>query len=258
MEKRYYYELREVIFGLRSEYLKNREKLKELRRLCISDDKKVKDFFFAIWEERGMNPELICEFIQKESKLSSKLKELMHLQTIGKTSAICVKDNNDRYYIINPFYNASIIPRLEKEFSLQADEILNSDFVKRIKISELTSGITFNDSMISASLQTTQERIDFSIYRENKYFNKFSSIYVANGDAISFIMLDKNIPATQLENIFYIRIPKNQFNDYQQDIIESNSSTKKQIVFADANSKKIGTNYNIEEDEKQIVLRKRK
>lgn len=256
MEKKDYYELREIIFGLRSEYLKNKEKLRILRTLCTSHDKRVKDFLFSVWQETGMNPELICEFIQNENKLCSKLKELMRLQVIGKTSTICTKDNNDRYYIMNPNYNASIIAGLEKEFNLLVKEILNSDFIKNIKINELSSGISFNDSKVHASLRTTQELIDFSIYKESSFFDTFSSFYISNSDIISILSQRGRISPSQLENIFSIKFSKANFSKYHQEVIESNKSSQKNIVFEDSDINRIRTDFSIEEYEKEFVLKK--
>lgn len=142
MEVKDYYSLREIVLGLREEYLKFYEEIEKLKSLCTVDERKVKDFdfrtkhFTAKKEEKL--PEFYCIYEERLNVIQAYFRYI-------KSRILCFPDNNmriGRLALENGSFNIKscydyfpiqIIGEKENaEFYEQANAILNSEFANNI------------------------------------------------------------------------------------------------------------------------------
>lgn len=130
------YNVKNLILGLRKEYLKTQDYLKLLRALSDSNDKEVKDFYFTVDEENN----LICEVIQNPNTLKGIIRSLRSENSLfpKQTYCECLIGDNCEYIIESDRYNIFIKEGKEYEFYEVATKILDSEFVKHSNFNLIT------------------------------------------------------------------------------------------------------------------------
>lgn len=254
MEKDYY-TLSEIILGLRDEYQKHQNELRELKELCEIDKKKAVDFRFSVFQPENKNPELHCDYEPKQNKIQ-KLMTDISIKTgsyiYGKHSAILATDNNS-YHFCYPKYPVHVRYEygMDEKFQEQATSILNSEFSQNIK----TKYIEPVNPEIDYAFDLEQRLIDFYIRESNDEFQESSITCRPYEDIINIRSFDKELSSEMINNALEIKVPKKELSSYHIGIIDSSKITEKPIKLERTEPcKKI--DFSIQEEEKQVVLSK--
>lgn len=240
---------KDVLFGLRPEYLAIEEKLKELKKYSIVLDKNIEDFsYFIIKWNKEMKPELGCKFKRKENLIQKRLH--IFTSSIGyfkNKSTILVSDNNDNYNMRDDFpiiidnsnhkeyLHELIVQILNSDFANNMimpyfkKELFNGEFILKICSSYMDLDIQ-NDSMKNILSFTQSDILRYNCHN------------VTNGQEILNYILNE------------LTIPSDILNEYQQDIITQNNLFDKKVYFPEISKTK--ESFTIEESPREFVLKK--
>jgi len=256
--EREYYDLREIILGLQSQYQDNVGQLKELKNYVRIIDRRVSDLeFWMRHENNGTTREemkLLCTFTERKNRLQQRLDSIsLKIGTYiqGKEiSEVC--KNMGKHYKISGYYNAMIID--EKGFAEQVDKIMHSSFVKNIPLTihkiqkeGETSTIELDVDSIDFS-KSQNDRIGSAITyygsEDRLYYNIFNGDNKRNGQEKAILLQDA---------LYNTKFPKSHFSPYHQALIDESENSKREIII-EANTE---NQYRIDNNnEGAVVLRK--
>lgn len=254
------YTYKQILLGLRPEFLETKQQLDKLREYIIIDEKCRKDYYFDLFNRlQDSKPELGIHINDNQLRHLKLLRLL--IRQFGYPSAIrtvMVKDNNGNYYpLLKPSFkknqfNVRIDYHYKKEFEELASVILNSDFAKMIN---------FDDAVYSMD-GISIPRLTLSFYNLVLRTENSQISYLGRDDIIEIASCRKPDeewkPLTQ-EHIEYalgIEFPKEKFSEYHQNVIEKNIINDQDIVLADDFQPTLHTKLQINEDGKRLVLSK--
>lgn len=228
MEKKDYYYLREIIFGLKDEYLKHKNQMELLNHLVSVEDtkNKLKNFEFFIIQCKSLDPELFCSFVLKLNILQQLVYHFgkkNERNDLGKGFSRCnFDDKND----LRLNYCGITLIGQSEEFKAKINEIFNSPFVQNININGMSDVLTIA-SLLGLSLWHTG--IEFST-TEGKYLNYFLE---ANKHIIEIRKDKSNLTSNDLMYMLNTKFPKGEFSEYHREIIESNPDSTKEVEIID-------------------------
>lgn len=239
------YKVEEVLLGFREEYLKIQSELKELKKSTLCFDKRVNDFnFFLTSQLEYQNPELFCRFDVKENAFKKALADFLlqfgwDIKVYGKDETQVLRDFNNRY-LLTGFYHAQV--EYGSIFHEQVEKIMKSDFVKFFLDDE---PISFADS----SIHLYGDWLRFALQGIG------SLSYDASSDSLSLSTFNDDII---LPEVLDYPIPYKTFQLYHRNVISRYRNSAKGVIVEDFASSSKNTKYQIEEDEKTIILRRTK
>lgn len=279
MDIKDYYSLREIVLGLREEYLKYYEKVEKLKSLCTVDEKKVADFDFRIIQhffarEEGKLPELSCAYEERLNRIQVFLRDIgsrILCYPNEKTKIGRLSSDNGRFYINSCYDNFPIQIIGEKEneeFFEQANEILNSQFANGIDMYTWYNAYIADKGKIPLPKNIPGEFQDTSInvfsswfkvtmHMKNSNLRTFWLFYKPCTDSLEVSAFGKDrrykIDEETVNDILAIEYPTDRLGQYHIDIIDSFSKKDKDVSIEcfDARNK---VKLDIEEDEKEIVF----
>lgn len=249
------YAFKEVLIGLRKEYLKIYEELNELKKFVTIDNKSIDDIQFFIGESFFKeNAELKVDVYFKQSQLQRKiieLKKLLRIYIYPNNTSELVKNNNNEYFVLNDNFKIWINDKFKRDFYDKATKILESDFAKHIT--------TFHD-------------INHRIEPFNYYLNILSTCldidaisesssgpmcrYLAKEDKVILFCKSPYTKKDFINNVFNIRIPKDKFTEYHKNVIEKVDNKNVDIeIIGEINKAKVNT-FSIKENTKKLILTK--
>lgn len=254
------YTYKQVLLGLRKEYLEYKRKLDMLMGYAAIYD--LKDHYqFNLFKSayESTNPELTLDKIIKEGNPKTLL--ALWNNIFGDripTRTIMLKDNNGNYYPNrkynhrkNDFY---VLPHPEyrKEFTELADEIVSSDFAKNmsftktIKATDAESKPRLVPRSFEIELVTNNSEVRYH-GREDKL--RIAGIRKPNEDWTK-------IGQEDLEYISQIEFPRDEFSEYHQNLIDG--CEDKEILLPVGYTPQVLSKFNIREDEDKVVLTRTK
>lgn len=261
------YTYRQILIGLRSEYLKFQKKLDQLSEyVLVFEDtayrhpEKKDEYYFNLYQDslRHKEVELAVSRVIIKKRLLEELK-------INKspTRAFMVKDNNGIYYPLKKDwfekyqFNIVIKPGYEKMFQECADEILNSDFARyMMKLDNNIYSVT--DTFSDTSLITPNvTNLGFGLRTD-----KLQIKYYGRSNIMEFKSLavekEKWKPLTQecLDYVSSIRFPKDEFSEYHRSIIDSSSDDDRPVILSDDYKPNAFARFEIQDTPKKLVLTK--
>lgn len=247
MEKNYY-ELREVIMGLRDEYLKARRQLDELKQYVNVFSIYVNGIHFELFKDENKKAELVACYEQKNKLLNF----WFNHKYKGYDAVFLKRDESDNYYI--PAFYTALITNQEK-FKEIKEQIRNSDFVdnlwptyydclttedKRIIKNEnamfygvMDSGVKLSYCDTTLKYDSLNDKFILEMYSKNK---------------------NKTSDAEFIKKLLGIKIPNDLLSQYHKDTIDNNPSRKKLITFSEEHPIKKKAQYSIEDDGQKLVL----
>lgn len=226
MENKGYYTLREILLGLRDEYINNQQQLQQLKQFCEMDGKKAIDFNFRVFRPENMKPLLLCDFDPKENKLQKIIAEFNKKTgqySYPNQTANLVKDNN-RYYFLCKTLDFPVRIKsdygMDSEFVSLADSILDSEFSNGID----SKYITNNLSLLNAAL--TIDSSSVVLYVKDNLGKIPASVlsYDAQTDRLDYFLLGARPTKEQFEMALDVRIPSEELNEYHINAIENNKA----------------------------------
>lgn len=249
-----FYTYKQILIGLRKEYLKYNEIMRNLKKFFETPDELNDKYYFFVSSE----PELIlgCRYLDLEK---AKIEN-------GKVQLFQRKRNSpyynyDEYYVPEKYCyfvkkNCLYVSRskkspisikagLEHEFSAEVDKILSTDFLNNLfKVYQYANiFVTHLDMLVSSGY-----------YDECMYF---PNDLIVNNDILKFGYKEDNNLESFIKSIFNTIFDKNDFPPFLQKIIEENNPAEKELTILPFEfDRRYFNNFSIEENEKQLILRK--
>lgn len=200
-----YYYLKDIILGLKKEYDNYSYILNDLKdSISINDKLLVNNINLYVYENWSMkNPELICDIYRNKKifdKLYSKLIESDSYDRIN-----LYKDSIYKHGKLKIYFNSNL-------FNKKYDLLMNSPFVNKIYI-WMISNIDHNGFLSIGHNFIKYHGFNNSLdFDYNPITGDFKITNPKNG-------IDKKI----INNIFYIKFPKDKFFEYHKKMIESSN-----------------------------------
>ncbi len=164
------YCLRDVIFGLRNEYLENEKRLQALKKFLVVDRSKVKDFDVRT----VLNEDVIRVIVAIEEKQSFIRRFLKEQDT-----SLEVRKGADNRYGIQPNkYLLQVIEAYQRVFDRKVREIKSSDTVYNIGLYRKA----YLENSLSKSLEINPNFTSFTVMDDSTYT---TCMYLPKEDSIS-------------------------------------------------------------------------
>lgn len=260
------YTYRQILVGLRKEFLEFQKKLDQLSEyvFIFEKTKEQRDsYYFNLYKNPLDNKK--TELVLDRTIIKKRLLEKLGLR-FSPTRSFMVKDNNGVYYPLRKYwfeeneFNMVIKPGCEKEFQECAEEILNSDFAKYMmqlnsNISAVTSEpfVSKNSAIITPNL--TSFGFDLrTCGSEIKYLGRHNMIQFKSLRHPS--EEQKLLTQEHLDYVSTIRFPKDAFSEYHRSIIDNSIDDNRPIVLSEEYQPEILTRLEIQDTPKQLVLTK--
>ena len=217
------YTYKEILLGLRDEFIDVESQLRELKDYSLANKKYVSKYTYYLSKVNPEHlPELRVSVVRKQTALMRKLRELARRYSYysDPQTALMVKSNNGIYYPLagKPF-KLGVNPEYKEEFERLATELLNSRLANEMNFDEVYS-TSFKER---ETIATRWFKPYLRLSRENK---AVQMTYCPETDRVKFA--SGNIPLTPelLDEIMSIEFPKEEFTPYHQEIIESKKENR--------------------------------
>jgi len=252
------YQLKDIIFGFRREYLRMQEELNELRELILENDKRIIEYEtdFALTEKSEL-PALISRLKVKRSRLEQTLLNLENRLNSNKLSRgefEFVIDKQNLYRSLEKVKLGKTKRRAREEYINKIDEILTTSFATEFRDTIILDDI---DSIYISCKGVNFNRFTGNIYSyldrgEGGYYTDIS--YLKQKDMLIARGFYREIITPEcIQDILQTQFPKSLFSEYMQELIETNIELNKKIVLPKFCSH-YSQEFDIIEEEKRIIL----
>ena len=233
-----YYSFKDILSGLRGEYLNIRKKIDDLKREIKILDSEISNIIITL-----ENDNLTCYLVNKKHLIDSviKIKKIIGLIDFELENIKVNPNLNNIYHFSNEVNHYHLIIENIKEFQNKVLNILSNSFTKSIAINLKSIDNNYNLSINHSILE--QETFD-----TRKNLSKISFYPLHDFVKIDFL---NTLTKDELNEVLNTKYDASLFNDYQRNKIEL---YKQNIILKEDN-----INYhefNLEE-ENQLVLIKR-
>ncbi len=244
IEKVEYYTLKEIIFGLRKEYLKSVNDLDGLKLLCFANKGKVNNYSFELFQLNFKSPDLYC-VVNRKKNLLERL-NFISCSDIYNV-AICLKNGGD--YLLHSDQLKTfpvVVSHINQEaFETRSYRILHSDFTKKIK----TKNIPFWDLDMVGFFRCEHNYLNFQLFFDALYDDdskKIDILYYPREDVLliegvkdlldevynSIDKTDINIVFNDqlIEKLLNVKVSKEVVPRYHRNLIENISDVSKNVI----------------------------
>lgn len=241
------YKFKDILFGLRSEYLMLEQQLSELKKYILMEKYNIEDVYFHLmsgYEDESVR--MLCAIYDRKNKIEEILEKIKIQLGILPDEKVSYVNN------VDGMYNIEKCPKIvdsfrKEEFSNSVFNILNSEIGRNIKF--IHSGIGYDDKPF---LSVHPGYISL-------YLNGYVSLEFNphKGDFIHMYGYKGMVTREKIDTILNVDFPKKKFPEYYQNIIENSSSIGKEYdVVGDIEyCKKV--DFEIIDESKKLVLRKK-
>lgn len=266
------YTYRQILIGLRNEFLEYQKKLNKLRELSVVFGKD--DYNYNLYKPPYSKelPELVVDKCIKEynpKTVGALISLIYHSFFYHKpTRTIMVRDNNGNYFPkrINGNNEVkknefAIFPRYEDnaEFIELANEILGSDFANMMQLDSKIAAVPSVPIVYkkTPTIVPTVSSFGFVLCTDKSRFE-----YLGRNDVLKFSSVkrpnEKWQPLTEehLDFISKIEFPKDAFSEYHQGLIEKSVDDNRPFVLSEDYQPELFTRFEIQDSPKQLVLAK--
>lgn len=212
------YTYKEILLGLRDEFIDIESQLRELKDYSLANKKYVSKYNYYLSKVNPEHlPELRVSVERRQTALMKKLRELARRFSYYRDpqTALMVKSNNGIYYPLagEPF-KLGVNPEYKEEFERLATELLNSRLANEMNFNEVHS-TSFKER---ETIATRWFKPCLRLSRDNKVVQM---TYLPETDRVKYA--SGNIPLTQdlLDEIMAVEFQKEDFSPYHQEIIET-------------------------------------
>lgn len=262
MEKRKEYDLGEIILGTRKLYQGHQRDIKLLKHLSTPTKKNVEDFYFYVYQADRKEPELYCNYLKHQNALQkgmSKVKDFVMGVYLDENMGHCIKDEQG-IYTIEGTYGKKFPVQIKSPitFGRIASEILDSEFVQRIKLEKAKEFGHIYSMDQKSNLSLSQCNIKQFSYRNEQGSLDSSITYYPKTDTIVFISFDKKMSTEIIERALKVKFPADKLDEYHLTSIHTSDILQKPIVFEGEIKPCRFVEYEIKEEENQVVLSKKR
>lgn len=232
MDKKEFFSLKQIILGLHDECQIHQQELQKLKEFCTMDEKKVKDFWFRVYQPENKRPTLLCEYDPNQNQFQrfiTYLSEKSGYYIYGRHTAHLVTDNNTYYFLSgNSEYPVHIKYHygMEEQFYQQASLILGSEFANNMR----SGYIEKNTLNMDAALSIDSEGITLYIRKGDNQYSSSLVWYNSSKETILFKSYEENLDAQYMEDILAMGFPASELNSYHLKTI--NASKKAEMPIA--------------------------
>lgn len=241
------YSFKDILFGLRDEYLLLQQQLDTLKKYINLEENNLEDISFYLSHQYSEDEvKMLCTLYDKKSKIEKKLEWIkIQLGIYPKYRSSYINENNGEYVIEK--YPEIIDKDKKQEFNQSVFYIFNTEFVKNVRY--INSGTGYNDIPF-LSLHPS-----YIYLSQNKYASlEFNP---CKGDYISLYSFRGLLSKDKMENMFNMEFSKERFPEYYQNLIENSSYIDKPVdIVGDFGYSKRGF-FEIIDESKRLVLRKK-
>ena len=234
------YTTKEILFGLRGEYLRLQKYLKEMEEYIDYDKEKYEMFIVPVETICGKDHNLVLYADEIKSNFRMKLEKIFH-EPIKVRDAIIADDGTGNYILHgNSFFPEGVQIRKQKEFNRYAKFLYGYDYLQALSdenfalypaYSSPTSLILTNDDMY-----VTYHAYDDTVSISKNFRTRLT-------DEMIYEILNWGYKATD-------------FSDKAQKIIEESPSAQKEITLL-RKGKAVSEKFSIYEKQKTLVLIKK-
>lgn len=250
MNKRDYYYFREILLGLKCEYLKCDEELQKLKQYAQTDSEKINNYYFWLCQWEGQRkPELRCVIEAKKSKIEQLIERIKKkIGTYAYPYDFECRFNNNGETILGD--HGLYVFGNSDEFCSQAQAILNSEFTNGIFLDRIFSSDNKN-AYVSANHI-------FIKYTYAPICNDYTTFEYRPIDSNRVGLNMKNITEKKLYDILDSTYPREKFPPYYQNVIDSNPSAMKpiEIVELPDMNRLYYESMELEELDNKVILKK--
>lgn len=257
------YELKDVILGLRMEYIKLGEMLNEIRSMVTLPDPRDTLDFECYKNNETKVTDLKLMVLRKQSAI------LKILQSLGKN--VINTDLEKRYplqvlpkggehgLIIGDTKNI-IIPENPNDLFYKADEVLSSKLIQESPSKFIIRGKTDH---VSTRKEISVYPFGINVHCWEKTGNYSSTPseflgYQSDGDIINYTAYRDLAISPSLEDLLHTPIPENGLTNFQKEVIDKSGIQKKELFLEHELFIEDTTHYNITDLGNKIVLRRTK
>lgn len=257
MEKKKEYELSEIILGTRKLYQGYQKDLNLLKKLSTPTKKNVQDFYFYVYQDNGINPQLYCKYAKSQNALQKvilKVKDFAVGVFPDENIGQCIKDENG-FYAISGTYRKNFPVEIKSPitFGRIATEVLDSEFIQRIKLEKEKTQHGYISSVDENSfLSLSQSFIQQHSYKNGPGTLYSSVTYYPNKDTI-LMSFGGKASNEKIEHILKTEYESEKLSKYHIDSITTSEILEKPIVLEKVAPCSM-VEYKIVEEENQVVL----
>lgn len=258
MEKKNEYKLNELILGTRNLYQGHQKDLRLLKDFCIPTKNNIEDFSFYVYQGYPTKDSgLCCDYKKRQNTLQkgmSKVKELVIGKDLTENTGFFQKGEDGIYTIISPQKEFPVKITGPISFGRLTSEILESEFVKNIKLQKEEANINHIESVDGHSnVSFSQNNI-----REYHYKNQYPDYcltYCGSTDTILFMAFDEKMSTENVGYALNVTFPASGLSKYHIDSITTSEILEKPIVLERTEPCKV-VEYRIVEEENQVVFQR--
>lgn len=263
MEQKNKYELIQLILGVRKLYQQHEKELRLLNYLCTPTKKNVEEYYFYVYQRDKRNPELYCSYTKKQNCLQkgmSKIKDFVIGIALDENLGYCMKDSND-IYSIEGTYGKKFPVEIKNSitFGNMATELLNSEFVQKIKLEQANE---------FGHIRSCDEKSILSFSQSNIIFTKYKSTYpniqldcgvnyYINTDTILLMSFDEKLSNKKISEALKVEFESSKLDKYHLDSVTTSTILEKPI-FEEKIKPCYEIEYEIKEEERVVLLKKKK
>ncbi len=257
------YELKDVILGLRTEYIQLQEMLDEIRDMVELPDSRDSLDFQCYRDAKTKVTDLKLVIYRKQSAI------MKILQSIGKN---VINTDLEKRYPLHKLPNGGehglvigdtkniIIPENPNDLFYEADRILSSKIVND----------TPSKVVIKSETDKVATRKEVSVYpfginvhcweKTGSYSSTPSEFlgYHMDGDVLNYTGYRDLAMTPSLEDLLHVQIPESGLTHFQKEVIDKSGVQNKELFVEHELYLEDTTYYNIEDLGNEIVLKRKK
>ena len=250
------YTYKEILLGLREEYLKNQQRLDALKKYVSLDNKKeYEEYGFFVFND-GKDKYVELALRQRQSVIV-KLIETLSNKIIGesdkKTTCIAHEFNGEMRYMTFPNSKNYSINDMNSLMA-DADRVLGSEFVQKIA----TGKKYFEDDDYAFKLSPSNILVDTGYHKADYPPARF--LYTPDHDILTIIAYDDPLYIEHVNNVFGYEIPADVLTEYHREIIDNSEDKDKALSITGLSLSRVPQVFKFREnkEENEIVLRRAK
>lgn len=221
-----YYLFRDIILGLRKEFLENQQKIKALKEYINYDLNKIDSFDIRVFVGSKNVVELLINIEKRQRRIIKLINDLRKRLGIYIWTAYDTKivSEDGKYDIKDKDLGLEVDLEKREEFKAKVLELENSEFVKN-------TGIVYCNNVVDSLNSALNITPGFTyLYMQEGDLNGVSCDYDAKNDEI-ILMGTKNRPLREndLEDMLNMQCKKDKLSLYHQTIIDNSSVFDKDI-----------------------------
>ena len=247
----YNYKFKDVLVGLRDEYLVTKKQLDELQKYVMLDEKQLGEVVFVLGETYGIDgAQLLCEISSDRNKLVEFLNDvkwLLGMQRYASNIDYVVRDSKGNFRLMK--YPCIIYPKLRREFSEKVSDILYDNFTFE------NGKVLRYDLEDGRNITLSLEHMGMNLVLKQNDLTKASMRYTTKGsESVSVISWGKPVNSGMVNELLDVEVPRTLLPVIHDTIIEFSDS--KPVILQNADSSFNITTFDVIDEEQQLILRR--